>query len=66
MAKFQVFVPVEGIQIFEIEAEDEETAMDLATEGEGTIVDNQVEYTGAIPVSEHVEEQFSTTIVKPL
>lgn len=56
MAKFQVFVPVEGIQIFEIEAEDEETAMDLATEGEGTIVDNQVEYTGAIPVSEHVEE----------
>lgn len=56
MAKFQVFVPVEGVQVFEIEAEDEETAMGLVTEGEGTIVDNQVEYTGAIPVSEHVEE----------
>lgn len=27
MAKFQVFVPVEGVQVFEIEAEDEETAL---------------------------------------
>lgn len=55
MAKFQVFVPVEGVQVFEIEAEDEETAMDLATEGEGTIVDNHIEWTGAIPIAEHVE-----------
>lgn len=29
--------------------------MDLATEGEGTIVDNQIEWTGAIPVAEQVE-----------
>lgn len=55
MAKFQVFVPVEGVQVFEIEAEDEEAAMDLATEGEGTIVDSQIEWTGAIPIAEHVE-----------
>lgn len=58
MAKFQVFVPVEGVQVFEIEAEDEEAAMDLATEGEGIIVYNQIEWTGAIPVAEHVETQF--------
>ena len=47
MAKFLVHVPVEGIEVYEIDANDMEQARMLVLDGEGDQVSYDIEWNGA-------------------